>query len=117
MGSCSFKKLLFAIFTSLELLGKIHESAFADVLTTPDVSSILSPAITNAFISTVGLSMDHRSYEPATALNTASTLGLNFGLEATLVHPPTTLGAALSSLSGGDSSSSASTVPILPSVK
>ena len=84
----------------------------------PDIDSLITESAANAFVKLIGMGMDHRAYEPATPLGTS--LGLDVGLEATLVQPPSDLGTALSGLGGamgGGSSSSSLTIPILPSPK
>lgn len=83
-------------------------------VTIPDPSSFLDAATSNAMVQTIGLAMDHRSYEPATPLGTA--LGLDFGIEITLARPPDSLATALSTLAGG-SSGLTSGLPILPSAR
>ncbi len=80
-----------------------------------NISNFITPAIANSVVSSVGLAMDHRSYEPATALGTA--VGIAMGIEVTLVQPPTSLGAALGSLASPGGGSSTVAVPILPSTK
>lgn len=63
-----------------------------------DPNQLITPAVRNALVKTVGLGTDHRSYEGASALGTA--IGLDIGIEATMVKTPTELGPALSSIGG-----------------
>jgi hypothetical protein len=82
-----------------------------------DVDGLLTPALANALVETVGMNMDHRSYQPATPLATG--VGLDVGIEVTLVQPPPSLATALGEFAGGASggSSSSLTIPIVPSAK
>jgi hypothetical protein len=80
-----------------------------------DVSQFLPDAGIQALIRTVGLTMDHRSYEPATPLGTA--LGLSLGLEVTAVQPPAELNDAINSMNGATGSSGSANIPIIPSAK
>jgi hypothetical protein len=69
----------------------------------PDPNSLLTPSIRNAIIKTVGFAADHRPYEPATPLGTK--IGLDLGIEASLVKIPDDFFTALSEagLGGQDS--------------
>jgi hypothetical protein len=62
--------------------------------------------------------MDNRFYLPANVIGSA--LGIDIGIEATLVQPPSDLGDTLGSLSASVSGSTTSTavaVPFIPSIK
>jgi hypothetical protein len=89
-----------------------------DLSGVPDPNTVLSPAITNAIVKSVGLGLDYRAYEPATPLGTA--LGLDIGIEATLAKPPPEVSDAIStltSLGGGGSSGAGTQIPVLPSAR
>ena len=64
---------------------------FSDVLS--NNLGILSNKIVNPFIKTLGIILNHRSYEPATPLGT--TAGVDLGVEVTLVQMPTSLTSEL----------------------
>ncbi|MEO5970180.1 MAG: hypothetical protein ABIQ95_09655 [Bdellovibrionia bacterium] len=87
--------------------------------TIPDLSSYIAQSNVDTFVKTVGFCMDHRPYEPATSLGTS----FDFGIETTLVMPPGNLGSSISSIessytgSPASSTSEASPIPFIPSVK
>ncbi len=76
----------------------------------PDVNGLLTPVMADAMVTAIGISMDHRSYEPATSMDT----GLSFGIESTLVQPSSALGTFIGTITN---SNTPTTVPILPSLK
>jgi hypothetical protein len=95
--------------------------------TVPYLSSYISQTTANSFVKTIGFSMDHKPFEPATSLGSS----FDFGIEATLVKPPSDLGSSiadtLSSYSSGSTTStpistsgsttSTSPIPFVPSIK
>jgi hypothetical protein len=87
--------------------------------TIPDLSSYIAQSNVDTFVKTVGFCMDHRPYEPATSLGTS----FDFGIETTLVMPPSNLGSSLSSIESSytatpaNSTSIASPIPFIPSAK
>jgi len=82
----------------------------AQAMTIPSLDTTTA----SAFVKTVGLCMDNRSYQPATTQG--GNVALDIGIETSLVQPPSDLGTAFGSLSGSSSSSSSS-IPIIPSLK
>lgn len=78
----------------------------AGLLSTLSNASALS-SFANPLVLTVGLALDHRPYQSATPLGTS--IGLDVGVELTLVQVPTSFNTAITGSAGGTS------IPILPS--
>src|SRR4051812_35936513 len=76
----------------------------------PDISNYLAQGTVDAFIKTIGFGLDHRPYEPATSLGAS----FDFGVEATLMEPPSNLGSSVASIGSppGTSISNTSTSSI-----
>ena len=81
----------------------------------PSTENVLLQSTVDVLVKTIGISMDHRPYEPAKALGTFP--GLSIGVEVTLVQTPPELGSALNQLSGSSSSSGSPSIPVLPSAR
>jgi hypothetical protein len=97
-------------------LGLVHPTPSWSSATLPTLDISTSQA--SSFVKTVGLCMDNRFYLPANVIGSA--LGIDIGIEATLVQPPSDLGDTLGSLSASVSGSTTSTavaVPFIPSIK
>ncbi len=75
-----------------------------------DLNSLVSPEIVKSVVKTVGFSLDHRPYEPATPLGTQ--VGLSLGFELTLLKLPDDLGPALNK--AGPLGGNVTLVPFLP---
>jgi hypothetical protein len=79
----------------------------ADALPFPDLGALVPAGTADAFVKAVGMTADHRAYEPATPLGT--NVGLSMGFEATIAKVPDDFKAALAALGSGGSSP-----PVLP---
>jgi hypothetical protein len=79
-----------------------------DITQFPNPNDLVSDAVVKALVKTIGFGTEHRAYEPATPLGLF--LGLDVGIEATLVKVPTELGTELANVGV----SSASIPPALP---
>jgi hypothetical protein len=75
-----------------------------------NIPNFLTPSLANAVAETFGLVFDHRPYEPATPLGTK--MGVDVGLDVTLVQVPKTLTNALK-----DAGFNIVMPPILPNIR
>ena len=75
-----------------------------------DLNQLLSPTITNGFVTTVGLLSAHRPYEPATGLGTS--FGVDIGIEVTLVKIPKAFNDALAAAGTSQSLSDIPSIPV-----
>ncbi len=104
-----------ALFTGL-LISCARPALAAGVGGVPfdlDPSSLVSDSVVNAIVKEIGLSFDLKPYEPATPLGTH--VGLDIGVEVSLLKVPDAFFEALASSGFGGGMSSAS-VPFLPTV-
>jgi hypothetical protein len=92
----------------------IFISSVAHAIVVQAASSFLPDQLADIVIQSIGLAMDHRAYEPATAM--AGLTHTSLGVEATLVQPPAAFGRVLNQLSGQDPNAT-SPVAVIPSIK
>ncbi|MEK7692079.1 MAG: hypothetical protein AAB425_13780, partial [Bdellovibrionota bacterium] len=108
LAICELSQPVHAASTPTEIPTSIPTDGFSSAdLPGIDISSILPESVMTTILGTIGILTNHRPYQPATALGL---FGLEFGIEATLVHLPDTFMSSFSDLgstsvsSGGSSS-------------